>query len=103
MRFLVLSTMREALPPERVLPLIGSMRGWMWEHRSTGKLAEDFSLAGRNGSGRILEVESHEELTEIMAGFPFGPFSDIEVFPLSDLDAALASYEEVMTRRIESV
>jgi muconolactone delta-isomerase len=103
MRFLVLSTMREALPPEQVLSLIGSLRTWMWEHRSTGRLVEDFSLAGRNGSCRILDVESHEELTEIMAGFPFGPFSDIEVFPLSDLDAALDSYEEAMTRRIEPV
>jgi hypothetical protein len=37
-------------------------------------------------------VDSHEELDEIMAGFPFGPFSSIELYPLADLDAGLDSF-----------
>ena len=100
MRFLVLSVSREALPPEKVRSLIGAMRAWLAEHRAAGKLVEDYSLAGRSGSCRILDVESHEELTAVMAGFPFGPFSDIEVYPLSDLDAALDTYERTMTDRM---
>jgi muconolactone delta-isomerase len=97
-----MSVLREALPPEKVLSLIGAMRAWVTEHRATGRLVEDFSLAGLSGSCRILEVDSHEELTAIMAGFPFGPFSDIEVYPLSDLESALDSYEQVMTQRAEA-
>jgi muconolactone delta-isomerase len=101
-RFLVLSISREALPPDQVLSLIGAMRAWVAEHRATGRLVEDFSLAGLSGSCRILEVDSHEDLTAIMAGFPFGPFSDIQVYPLSDLDSALDSYEQVMAQRMEA-
>ena len=97
-----MSVLREGLPPEKVSSLIGAMRAWVTEHRATGRLVEDFSLAGLSGSGRILEVDSHEELTAIMAGFPFGPFSDIEMYPLSDLDSALDSYERIMVSRTQA-
>jgi muconolactone delta-isomerase len=39
----------------------------------------------------VVDVDSHEELDEIMAGFPFGPFSTTEVYALSDLDRSLAA------------
>ena len=97
MRFLVLSISRQALPPTHVLSLIAAKRAWVAEHRATGTLADDFSLAGRSGSGYILNVDSNEELTAIRAGDPFAPYSDVEIYPLSDLEAAFDVYEQVMT------
>lgn len=97
MRFLVLSIQRQALPPEQVLAMIAAKRTWVARYRATGQLVDDFSLAGRSGSGYVLEVESNEELTAIRAGDPFGPFSDVEIYPLSDLEAAFDAYEQVMT------
>ena len=99
MRFLVLSISREALPPERVLGLIAAKREWVAEHRASGKLRDVFSLAGRSSSGYILDVASHEELTAIRAADPFGPFSDVDIYPLSDLERAFDIYEQVMQQR----
>ena len=101
MRFLVLSIMRQALPPEQVLSLIAAKRTWVATYRATGQLADHFSLAGRSGSGYILAVESNEELTAIRASDPFAPFSDVEIYPLSDLEAAFDEYEEVMSQMTE--
>ncbi len=102
MRFLVLSISRQALPPEQVLSLIQAKRTWVAEHRATGRLADDFSLAGRSGSGYILDVDSNEEMTAVRAGDPFAPFSDVEIYPLSDLEAAFDEYEQVMLQRAET-
>ena len=100
MRFLVLSISRQALPPAQVLSLIAAKRAWVTEHRATGKLVDDFSLAGRSGSGYILGVDSNEELTAIRAGDPFAPFSDVEIYPLSDIEAAFDVYERIMTEAV---
>ncbi len=102
MRFLVISMSRQALPPGQVLSLIAAKRAWVEEHGTTGRLADHFSLAGRNGSGYILDVESNEELTAIRAADPFAPFSDVEIYPLSDLGAALDAYEQVMLKSTAS-
>ena len=48
---------------------------------------------GRQG---ILNVDSLEELDAIMDGFPFGPFSDVEVLPLANLDEALQRTKQAM-------
>jgi len=98
-RFLVLSISRDAVPPEQVLSLIATKRKWVAEHRESGKLQDLFSLAGRSSSGYILDVESHEELTAIRAGDPFAPFSDVEIYPLSDLEQAFDVYEREMQQR----
>jgi len=103
MRFLVISISRQALPPSQVLGLIAAKRTWVAEHRATGQLVDCFSLAGRSGSGYILAVESNEELTTIRAGDPFAPFSDVEIYPLSDLEAAFDVYEQVMVQAAEAV
>ena len=102
MRFLVLSMQRQALPPEQVVALITAKRRWLARHRASDKLADYFSLAGRSGSGYILDVDSNEELTAIRAGDPFAPFSDVEIYPLSDLEMAFDEYERVMQQAKET-
>lgn len=103
MRFLVLTSAREAMPPESALPMVQAMKAWVAEHRGSGRMVEAFNFAGGQGGGGILEVESHEELDEIMAGFPLGPFSEIEVHALSDLDAALDSFEKSITQMMQAM
>ncbi len=89
-------------PPAQVLSLIAAKRTWVAKHRATGQLADHFSLAGRSGSGYILAVDSNEELTTIRASDPFAPFSDVEIYPLSDLEEAFDAYEQVMLRVAEA-
>jgi muconolactone delta-isomerase len=45
--------------------------------------------AGKAGGGGILNVESLEELDAILVEFPVGPFSEIEVVPITELQASL--------------
>ncbi len=39
--------------------------------------------------GAILNVKSLEELDSVMTEYPFGPFSDIEIYGLTDMVAAV--------------
>lgn len=89
MKFLVITKSREAPPMEMAVPMMQMMQAWVAEHRGSGKLVESWSFAGMVGGGGILDVDSHEELDAIMAGFPFGQTSDITVYAMADLDAAL--------------
>lgn len=91
MKFLIVSEGRDPVPPEMALPMMDMMAGWLAEHRGSGKLLDAWSFAGQVGGGGILEVDSHEELDAVMAGFPFNATSTVAVFPLADLDSALAN------------
>lgn len=101
MRFLIVTTGREAPPPEMALPMVHAMRAWLAEHRASGRIVDTWSFAGRTGGGGIVEVDSHEELDRVMSGFPYNPISNIEVYPLADLDAMLSGQEAVITQMME--
>ena len=77
------------------MPMMDMMDAWLAEHRASGKLVDVWSYAGRPGGGGILEVDSHEELDAIMAGFPFNQTSNVSIHALADLDAALANARRV--------
>lgn len=100
MRFLIVTKGRDPVPPEMGAPMIQMMQGWLAEHRASGKLEEAWSFAGQLGGGGIANVDSHEELDAMMAGFPFSQTSDIQVYALADLDGslenALATIENMM-------
>ncbi len=66
-----------------------ALLGWAQKYRASGKLERMWNFAGLQGGGGILNVDSHEELEAIMNEFPLGPFMEIEITPLSDLDKAL--------------
>jgi muconolactone delta-isomerase len=103
MRFLIVTTGREAGPPEMAMPLLQAMRAWLAEHRASGKLVDVWSFAGSIGGGGIVEVESHEELDAIMAGFPYGQTSHVDVYPLADLDASLDNLEASIVQMMQAV
>jgi muconolactone delta-isomerase len=91
MQFLVITRQSSPPPPEMLVPMIGAMEAWASQLRASGKAKAMWSFAGTNGGGGLLDVESHEELDEIMSRFPFGPFSHVEIIALSSLDAGLAN------------
>jgi len=103
MQFLVIAKPRSAPPLEMTLPLIEAMEAWVAQHRASGKAKALWSLAGYAGGGGVLDVDSHEELDEIMASFPFAPFSTIEVLALGDLDRALQATKAVVQRMAEAM
>lgn len=103
MQFMIITKAASPPPPEMLLPLNDAMAAWLAEHRGSGKMTHAWSFGGMVGGGGILDVESHEELDAIMLGFPWGPFSTVEVYPLADLDASLAAGRAVAERMMEQL
>lgn len=102
MRFLIVTNSREAMPAEMVMPAMQGMQAWVAENRASGKLEQVWSFAGKSGGGGIANVETHEELDALMAAFPFGQTSDVEVYALADLDVALESNIQAFTAMMEA-
>ncbi len=61
-----------------------------------GKLLHSFVLAGKPEGFEIFEVESNEEMHEIIMNAPFGPFLDFEVWPIVDFDFSLNTLKSVL-------
>jgi muconolactone delta-isomerase len=103
MRFLIVTNQRQAPPPEMMPMLVPGMKAWLAESRASGKMVEVWNFAGGAGGGGILDVDSAEELEEVMGTFPFAPFSSIEVYPLSDVDKAMDLLEQNIAQMMESM
>ena len=87
MRFVVITEPKHMAPPEMIPMLIDAMQGWLEKYKDN--LVEVWSSAGRPGGGGIAEVDSHEELDQMMIEFPFGPFSEIHISPVVELSESL--------------
>jgi muconolactone delta-isomerase len=89
MQFLVMTRQFSPPPPEMIAPLLEATQGWLAQHRASGKIKSAWAFAGTTNGAGVLDVDSHEELDEIVGAFPFAPFSTIDVIALSDLDRSL--------------
>lgn len=96
MRFLVATKANQPLPPEMAMGLVDAMAGWARKHTASGKFEQVWGVAGVRGGGGILKVDSLEEVDAIMAEFPFGPFSDVEVYGLVDLETTLKNAKQAI-------
>ena len=103
MRFLVVTKSRESFPPDVAPMLLQAMRAWVEENRTAGRIEDVWGFAGIPGGGGIFNVESLEELDGVMAAFPFGNFSDVEVYGLVDIDGALDGFEATINRMMEAM
>lgn len=90
MQFLVVTKQTGSPSFEMLSSLMDGMDAWLAHWRSAGKLKDVWAFAGLGGGGGVVEVGSHEELEEVMAGFPWAAWSSIEIYALSDLDHSLA-------------
>lgn len=96
MRFLVVTKSRSPSPPNP--EMVNAMSEWLDQHERSGKMEQSWSFAGTIGGGGILNVDSHDELDEIMGGFPFAPFSHVEVYPLTDLRKTLERTKDQLSK-----
>ena len=96
MRFLVITKQSSPAPPDMVLGLFEALSAWAKEHQEKGRLEQVWSFAGLPGGGGIANVSSLEELDQMMASFPLNPFSNIETYPLVDLEPSLESVRQAI-------
>jgi muconolactone delta-isomerase len=87
MKFLVVTVGRFPVPPEAALGLMEAMKGWV--ERYDGKMDALWGFAGMPGGCGIVNVDTADELDEIMTSFPFAQLSEIQIYPLADLRKSL--------------
>ena len=95
MKFLVISKPKHLIPPEAVVPLIDAFSAFIDKYSETGQLESSWSFAGSAAGGGIANVDSAEELDAIMAEYPFAAFSDVEIYPLVNLEQSLQRTKQV--------
>jgi muconolactone delta-isomerase len=96
MRFLVVTEGRTVPPPEMGPAMLDALGAWADRHTASGKMEQIWGLAGVRGGAGTLNVDSLEELDEIMTQSPVGPFSDTRIYPLIDVHEAIAHGKQAM-------
>ena len=76
---------------------------WAARHTASGVFEQIWSFAGLQGGGGIANVDSLEQLDALMSEFPFGPFSEIHVYGLADLNQAMDNFERLLQMRAEAM
>ncbi len=89
MKFLIVSKGTLTPPPDRMMGMLDAMEAWEQRYSAGGKL-QAWGFSGIRGGAGILEVDSLEELDEIVSASPVNPFSETEIYPLIDLHDAVA-------------
>ena len=89
MRYLIVTTARSPFPPDMTIGLLDAMSKFAERYTAAGKIEQTWSFAGLRGGGAIMNVDSPEELDEIMTEFPLASFSKVRVYGLVDLQKSL--------------
>ncbi len=103
MKYLVISHQKHPMPPEMVPSLFAALRAYTARMRAAGKMEQSWSFAGLMGGGAILNVDSLEELDEVLTQFPLGPFASTEIYGLVDVDRAAETIQKAATAMLEAM
>jgi hypothetical protein len=93
MRFLLVSRPAFPIPPDQFPVLVEGFRAW-WD-RYHDRWEGGF-FAGGPGGGGVATVADEVEYHRMMAEWPFTPFSQLESYPLVDVETALDMWQEIM-------
>jgi hypothetical protein len=92
MRFAIIYRPKHPAPQEQLPELLKRMGEWMKEHGSRIEGTQFFVDGGGFG---IIDTEDAGELSRLISEHPFTPYSDVEVKPVIDPEAAMAVLVEV--------
>jgi len=79
------------LSPSEGEALFMAARDWVKQMMDKGKIELGYAMAGEMASAMIYNVDSHEELDDLLQEYPLSNYSVFEIYPLSD---ALHSFEK---------
>ncbi|MBV9803437.1 MAG: muconolactone Delta-isomerase [Solirubrobacterales bacterium] len=71
------------MEPERAQQLRDRERAYSQAAQADGRWPQLWRVAGRNANVSILDVDSVDELHELLSGLPLFPYLDIRVTPLA--------------------
>ena len=89
MKFLVIVTPRQVpLPPNLIADLLSAQKDWLKQRLADGTVESLYGFIGGGGVG-IVNVDSHEQMHELLVGSPAFPVSDFEVTAIGDFEATI--------------
>jgi hypothetical protein len=94
MRVLVTAEPQFPIPQEQFPALVQGFLAWREQYRS--KMESFYFFATGSGGGGVLNVADEAELFQIMAEWPFNPFSSVKSTPILDGDEGLQRLQRVV-------
>jgi len=82
---------QESLPTEKWLGMVASTWQAIKQLENNGKVLAGGAMIGQRAGCVIVDVDSNEELSELLTRLPVGGYMDWEVVPLIPADTALES------------
>jgi muconolactone D-isomerase len=77
------------MPPEQVADIRARETAYAQAMQREGRWPHLWRVAGRSANVSVLDVESVDELHELLSGLPLFPYMDIRVTPLARHPSAL--------------
>jgi hypothetical protein len=100
MRFMIVIRTKFLVPSEVLLSLANGFVSW-WDRYRDRWVAAGF-YPGGNGGGGVCEVADEVELHTMIQEWPFTPFSEIDIYPLVDMDLALEQWQAMIAAATQS-
>lgn len=94
MRFAIIYRPKHPVPPEQMPELLKAMGEWMQSHGSRLEGVQFF--VGGGGFGTI-DADDATELTRLISEHPFTQYSEVEIKPLLDPQAAMSVLQETFS------
>ncbi len=92
MKFLVTVTPRRdaPIPPGAVAGMLSAQRDWLHDRMQDGTIEFAYGFPTGGGCG-VVNVDSHEALSELLVRSPGFMISDYQTAALSDIDATMGN------------
>ncbi|MEM2856876.1 MAG: muconolactone Delta-isomerase family protein [Candidatus Nitrosocaldaceae archaeon] len=85
MKFLVIWSFRVTSITSDVIKNIFSLREYAKSLKEKGKLEMYYHIVGKHGGAWIFNVESNEELENLIAAMPVYNLVEYEIYPLTEM------------------
>ena len=101
MRFLVTLNQKYMVPPEVQLGLLDGSIAWAKKYTASKKLEQSWGFVGLPGGGGVLNVNSLEELNQMMVELPLGAVSQTEIRPIMDMEEAINQTKKALVLMVK--
>jgi muconolactone delta-isomerase len=84
------------LPPKEWLEIARRSMEDVVNYKKQGKVVVHVGFVGRQAGTILWDVDSHEELMQLLARLPFWPFLEWEIIPSISTEQTLKSIEQAL-------
>ena len=101
MKFLVIMKSKHVIPPEMLTGVYDGSIAWGRRYLASKKMEQAWAFAGLPAGAGVLNVNSAEELNQIMAECPLAGFAETQIYALADFEKSLTQVKEVILAMVK--